>query len=400
MAVSLVSSAQDLKVRSFDINPMDATARTHPRTSPSGVDCAVVKVYLPLKGADFDSEWIVDEPTYRSGIYTLYMPEGARKLIIMHDDFHPLEVYFKNVNPELHTLQGNTVYILIIDLPEGYRREIRQSSIPQTVQDSTSTNNQESELNENSSSETSSQNESESVLGQISPNEPENTDASQSLQDEQDIIDFPLLAQDQTEISDNNLLDQKVCEYVDLGLSVKWATCNVGALSPEEYGDYYAWGELEPKTRYNWNTYKWCNDTKASITKYCVKSADGKVDNKKHLDLKDDIAHVKWGGKWRMPTKAEQDELRKKCTWTWTTQGGKNGYRITSNKNGNSIFLPAAGYCYNSALCYDGVDGSYWSSTIDTTNSGRAWLLDFNTDDNLEYGYYRYFGHNIRPVCP
>ena len=136
-------------------------------------------------------------------------------------------------------------------------------------------------------------------------------------------------------------------EYVDLGLpsGLKWATCNVGATAPEEYGDYFAWGETETKATYDLSNYKWCNGTYESMTKYCTNSEYGIVDNKTTLELSDDAARVNWGGSWRMPTKAEQDELRNtdNCTWEWTTQNGVNGYKVTSKKNGNSIFLP--GFC-------------------------------------------------------
>ena len=122
--------AQELKVRSFDLNPMDATARTHPKSTDTGVDCAVVKVQLPLKGVDFDREWIIGDPVFDHGEYTLYMAEGARKLFIKHDDFHTLEVDFKRYNPEHHTLRGKLVYVLVIDLPESYRQE---GATPQTI---------------------------------------------------------------------------------------------------------------------------------------------------------------------------------------------------------------------------------------------------------------------------
>ena len=130
-------------------------------------------------------------------------------------------------------------------------------------------------------------------------------------------------------------------EAVDLGLpsGIKWATCNVGATKPEEFGGYYAWGETEEKDDYSWGTYKWCNGSSTTMTKYCIDSSYGTVDNKTVLDLEDDVAHVKWGGSWRMPTRAEQEELRNNCTWTWTTQNAVNGYKVTSKTNGNSIFL-------------------------------------------------------------
>ncbi|MBR5532185.1 MAG: T9SS C-terminal target domain-containing protein, partial [Bacteroidales bacterium] len=129
-------------------------------------------------------------------------------------------------------------------------------------------------------------------------------------------------------------------EYVDLGLpsGIKWATCNVGANSPEDYGDYFAWGETEPKDYYDWSTYKYCNGSYDIMTKYFTDSDYGTVDNKTTLELTDDAAHVNWGGNWRMPTKAEQDELRNtdNCTWEWTTLNGVEGYKVISKKNGNS----------------------------------------------------------------
>ena len=192
--------------------------------------------------------------------------------------------------------------------------------------------------------------------------------------------------------------------YVDLGLSVKWATCNVGAAIPEEYGGYYAWGETEEKDNYNynynWSTYKWCNGSENTMTKYCTDSYYGTVDNKTVLDPEDDVAHVKWGGSWRMPTKAEQNELRNSCTWTWTTQNGVNGYKFTSKTNGNSIFLPAAGY-RNGAYLYDSDSvGNYWSSSLDSYGSVDAVSLCF--DGSIFYGcgiFSRYIGCSVRPVC-
>ena len=190
-------------------------------------------------------------------------------------------------------------------------------------------------------------------------------------------------------------------EYVDLGLSVKWATCNVGATKPEEYGDYFAWGETEPKSTYNWSTYKWCNGSYDTQTKYCTNSNYGTVDNKTVLDLSDDAARANWGGSWRMPTKAEQDELRNNCTWTWTTQNGVNGYKVTSDKNGKSIFLPAAGYRDTSGgLYFAGSGGYYWSSSLDAGYPDDAWSVYFDSSNVYRGSSNRYYGHSVRPVCP
>ena len=187
---------------------------------------------------------------------------------------------------------------------------------------------------------------------------------------------------------------------VDLGLpsGVKWATCNVGAISPEDYGGYYAWGETEEKENYSWNTYKWCNGSENTLTKYCVSSDYGTLDNKTVLDAEDDVAHVKWGGDWRMPTIEEQKELLNNCTWTWTTLNGVNGYKVTG-PNGKSIFLPDAGYCLGSGVNNRGGYGYYWSSSLYGNYSYNAYNFHFSGGYYLCHYGYRYGGRSVRPVC-
>ncbi len=195
-------------------------------------------------------------------------------------------------------------------------------------------------------------------------------------------------------------------EAVDLGLSVCWASFNVGATKPEEYGDYFAWGETEPKTDYSWSTYKWCNGDDNKLTKYCTNSSywdsSDPIDYKTVLDSEDDAAHMNWGCTWRMPTDAEWTELRDNCTWTWTDNyngSGIAGRQVTAS-NGKSIFLPAAGHRSGSGL-YDAESrGFYWSSSLYRGWSGAAWhvFLDsggFGTDT-----IFRYNGQSVRPVCP
>ena len=195
-----------------------------------------------------------------------------------------------------------------------------------------------------------------------------------------------------------------VPEAVDLGLSVKWASFNLGASAPEEYGDYYAWGEIEPKSDYSWETYKWCNGSSKTLTKYNTKTNNGTVDNKTTLDPEDDAAYVNLGGTWRMPTSTEFLELIDNCDEVWTTENGVNGRRFTSKKAGytdKSIFIPAAGYRSGSALGSAGSDGNYWSSSLGTDYPGSAYYLYFDSSDVGVYYYGgRYFGRPIRPVCP
>ena len=189
--------------------------------------------------------------------------------------------------------------------------------------------------------------------------------------------------------------------YVDLGLpsGIKWAAYNVGATKPEEYGGYYAWGETEEKEDYSWETYKWCNGSETTITKYCTDSDYGIVDNKTVLEPEDDVATVKWGGDWRMPMKSEQDELRNNCIWVWITLNGVNGYKVTG-PNGNSIFLPAAGYRSGTAVSYRGYYGDYWSSLLVSYDSNHAYALyaEESTYNKYNNGFRRY-GRSVRPVC-
>lgn len=194
--------------------------------------------------------------------------------------------------------------------------------------------------------------------------------------------------------------------YVDLGLSVKWATCNVGANKPEEYGDYYAWGETEPKDFYFWDTYKYCDGTYNSLTKYTDSAygKDGFSDNKSVLDPEDDVAHVKWGGNWRIPTKDELEELRTKCTWTSTTLNGVRGYSVTSKVEGytdRSIFMPATGMRIRQWTLNTDTIGRFWGNSIVTGDDYDAVYLDFNFSRGPgRFSIIRCLGQCVRPVCP
>ena len=193
-------------------------------------------------------------------------------------------------------------------------------------------------------------------------------------------------------------------EWVNLGLpsGLKWATCNVGATKPEEYGNYYAWGETSTKRTYSWSTYKWCNGSYDTQTKYCSRSGYGTVDKKTVLELADDAAAVNWGGAWRMPTDAEWTELRTNCTWTWTSDyngTGVAGRIVTSNFNGNSIFLPAAGHRRYDALSSAGSYGYYWSSSLNTDSPFYAWIVYLYSVSVYRDRYgRRYHGFSVRPV--
>ena len=187
--------------------------------------------------------------------------------------------------------------------------------------------------------------------------------------------------------------------YVDLGLSVQWATTNIGASVPEEFGYYFAWGEIEPKDEYSWSTYKWSNSDGSIFTKYNANQSMGIVDNKNVLGLEDDAARMNWGGDWRMPTLEEWQELYTQCVWVWTTQNGVKGHKITSKTNGNSIFIPAAGRKSNNKVDLGGLFGCYVTSTLVSHNSSYSYYIYCGTSYAYEYSNARFVGHPIRPVC-
>lgn len=195
-------------------------------------------------------------------------------------------------------------------------------------------------------------------------------------------------------------------EYIDLRLpsGVKWATTNIGESSPEGYGNYYAWGETKTKSYYGWSTYKWCNGSAYTLTKYNTSSTYGTVDNKTALDRSDDVASQDWGGSWRMPTYDEIMELIDNCDWEWTTQNGVIGFEVTSRRNGSSIFLPAAGDCWESSLQAVGRKGYYWTSSRAPTEPASSYHILFDSNGprvwDVELKMSRAAGMPVRPVCP
>lgn len=182
-------------------------------------------------------------------------------------------------------------------------------------------------------------------------------------------------------------------DWVDLGLSVKWATSNVGASSPSDYGGYYAWGETSTKSRYDWDNCFDCIDDKGDNW------GTYRLDGQTYITPSSgyDTAYENWGSTWRMPTDAENEELCKKCNWTWTSKNGHNGYTVTG-PNGNSIFLPAAGYCRGTGSHLVGSYGYYWSSSLTSFYSGCARYMFFNSSEyDTDYNG-RSLGLSVRPV--
>ena len=211
--------------------------------------------------------------------------------------------------------------------------------------------------------------------------------------------------------------------FVDLGLpsGLLWATCNVGASKPEEYGNYYAWGETKAygeedtsnamnysynssssyvKTYYDWSTYKYCSGSSSTMTKYCPDGDYGTYDNIWTLELADDAANANWGGDWRMPTSTEWQELVNNCSSEWVTDyngTGVDGRLFTSNNNGNTLFLPAAGYRYDASLT-DAGTGYYWSSSVYESSPYSARFLLFSAGTMNTSYLSRCYGRSVRAV--
>ncbi|MBQ2589516.1 MAG: hypothetical protein II576_09720 [Prevotella sp.] len=183
-----------------------------------------------------------------------------------------------------------------------------------------------------------------------------------------------------------NIILGKQHEAVDLGLpsGTKWASCNVGATKPEEYGGYYAWGETEEKMVYDESTYKYYQDGEYVNIGQDISGTEY------------DVAHEKWGDNWCMPTKDDIKELIDNCTTEWTTLNGVNGMKFTSLRNGNSIFLPAAGSRTNGDLHFPGSFGDYWTSMPNGENFSNS--RQFDSLNAFWHGSYRYTGHSVRPV--
>ena len=220
----------------------------------------------------------------------------------------------------------------------------------------------------------------------------------------------------------NPVVNQKTpagLEAIDMGNGLKWANMNVGAESVTDYGDYFAWGETMPyyqegysqedpcthwiagKSGYGWAYYSLCNGTYTSMNKYCTDAYYGTVDNKTVLERTHDAASANWGGDWRMPTSEEWEWLKTNCEWAWQTNyssSGIDGMLMTSKINGNSIFLPAAGYRSDDDLNCAGDDCYYWSSSLGDSSSALAKYIWFDSEDDNADNDHRFTGNSVRAV--
>ena len=200
-------------------------------------------------------------------------------------------------------------------------------------------------------------------------------------------------------------MEKSLYDFVDLGLpsGLKWASCNIGATKPEDFGLYFAWGETEgysgitAEKGFYWGDYKLCNGSNSTLTKYNNNSSYGAVDNLTTLEQVDDAAYQS-DNTCRMPTKDDFEELTANTTSTWETLNGVNGRRFTSKTNGNSIFVPAAGFCSNGSVGNVGSSGHLWSSSLVESNSRLAWGLYFLSGSVGVGSVGRCYGFTVRAV--
>ena len=316
---SSVTNAQVLKVESFEKDLTDVTACSNAVKDGNGDTCALVKISLPVTGCEFSGN-IVGKPEFHVSEYWVYMTPSSKKLIVRCPGCKTLQV-------DLKTNEGK------VGVESAVTYQLELSGYSNTIAFS---NNQIVQTNKDA----------------ISP----------------------------VSTSSNTINGH---DYVDLGLpsGVKWATCNVGASSPSDYGDYFAWGETMTKSEYT--------------------KENSKTDEKNIEDISGnaqyDAARANWGGSWRIPTKTECEELKDKCTWIWATQDKCKGYMVTG-PNGKSIFLPAVGWRYGASLSGTEIYGDYWTSTPSDRNSHVSYYVYFKNDSYGVSWEYRNFGYPIRPV--
>lgn len=199
--------------------------------------------------------------------------------------------------------------------------------------------------------------------------------------------------------------EEKTADCIDLGLpsGKKWAACNLGANVPEEYGAYFAWGEIEAKQTFEWNNYKLGNgetDSKIKMTKYCSHSKRGKVDNRQRLEAADDAAVALSAGKWRIPTKEEWEELLNGCTWEWVKNYNGKGFDMkvgTSKTNGKTILFPFSGYYNGTAFIKDEIE--FWTASQNADNGLEAFYVRMMTHNQSVENGYRKQGMPIRAIA-
>ena len=370
----------------MSLRPADLTAVQLGRTALPGAPCAVVRVQIPQEGVTFEGN-LIGEPVFNGSEWQVSLTEGTKQLKINVPGSIPMMVTFSDFG--IAPLQGKATYLLEMSgiiaryhgtinvYPQNATVVVDSEPIP-TVNGTAKVTLPEGsyayavtapgyQIKTGTLAITSTGRNEEDVV--LKPDEVPVATAAPAQQ-----IPQPSVATTDDPYNGH--------EYVDLGLpsGLKWATCNIGADSPTDYGQYFAWGETKPKDDYD---YSWEN----SVTyKQEIEAFSG---NPQY-----DAATANWRGKWRMPTKGEFEELRANCTYRWTGDGAE----FTSNKNQAKIFFPAAGHRCWTDYYNQGVYGRYWSASP-SSNTKDAWHLNFTIFGLFVNDFRRYFGYPIRPVA-
>ena len=346
--------AQKMSVESFNRIDRDMGARVAKVRDVNSELCALIKIETIETGFEF-SGCSIEKTEQKTGEIWVFVSPGVRFLTIKHKEFGVLRNY---QFPQ--TIESGVVYQMKLNA-EGKEIKIDTSTINKAVESKIDAKLEE--LNRKLA-------ELEQAQKQLS--------SSQSAQSGGQQLNNSQATQGGGQSTKGVIAGH---EYVDLGLSVKWATCNVGANEPYEHGNYYAWGETTTKEKY-----------KRKNSRTYDKSMGDISGNASY-----DVARANWGGTWRIPTETEMYELVDNCTWTWTTQRGVNGYKVTG-PNGNSIFLPAAGYYYGTSRSRVGEFGGYWGSTPYESNDNNAYCLYFHSGRRGVNWGNRGSGRTVRPV--
>ena len=386
--------AQEINVYSIIELMNDNTAVNNPRQDLNGDDCALLKIEAPgLDGLVFKGS-VVGDIEQKSDVYYVYVAAGTKRLNFQHVRFLPGTIDFSSAGV---LISGNATYGVLLEASKKQESPFGSLTVTSSLDGCTAF------------LDGMDIGEAPVFLTQVEPGV-HKISMSKTFYETSE-VSVTVVAGENADVN----FSLKVIPMVDLGLSVKWATCNIGATAPEGYGDYYAWGETETKQDFTMSSYAFSVKSKQWIysggskvyplimNKYCVEEGvDEIIDGKDTLEEPDDVARATLGKEWRMPTAAEWEELMEQCDWEWTTLNGVNGYKVTSRKRGFTdryIFLPASGYYSDlKVITSRGSVGNYWSSSLNKKHSPSASQLSFDNEGCEKVNSDRWIGRTVRPV--
>ncbi len=388
--------ARTLTLAQVSADIMDLTASTNLRRDLNGEPCALLKISFNKPGLAFEGN-VIGDVSYNAGEYLVYVKANTRYVKVKHQDFDPLMIDFEQTS--ISPLEGKKVYVVKLQSAGSEEEHVTFIVRPAEAElmidfKKYPTVDGRAELTltpgEHSYSVASSGYEMQGSRFMVYADSPNRhvieldrrTDTPPAVPTNNNITSTSSTPAQSSSVIPSNTINGH--EYVDLGLpsGLKWATCNVGAKSPSDYGDYFAWGEISPKKEYTAENHK---------ISFSRKDFDDISGNPNY-----DAATANWGSTWRMPTKNELKELKEKCQWFWQKLNGIDGCRVIG-PNGKSIFLPAAGNVYHFSFRSVGLDGDYWCSTGEYRGFTGSELY-FNSSQVEIGSINRYYGLTVRPV--